>query len=69
MSLTKIRALTPEQQETLRTAREIIRAAYYGEFAPHASNAHSVCDKLSALIGERYSFRSGEVLEPPRPRR
>ena len=58
----KIKKLTPEQAEIIRTARTMIQAAFFGSFATHASDAHSVCDKLSALIGERYSFRSGEVL-------
>lgn len=62
MSIRKAK-LTPEQQDAIRDAREIIRAAYYGEFAPRASDAHNVCDKLSAIVGERYSFRSGEVLK------
>jgi hypothetical protein len=58
----KAKGLTPEQQDIIRTARSVIRDMAYG-IRPVAEPPVSVCDKLSALLGERYNFRTGDVLD------
>jgi hypothetical protein len=61
----KAKGLTPEQQDIIRTARSVIRDMAYGILHDRdlAEPPVAVCDKLSALLGERYNFRTGDVLD------
>lgn len=63
----KAKGLTAEQQNVLRNARSVIRDMASGwPEKSLAESPRSVCDKLSALLGERYDFVSGDVLDGSR---
>lgn len=54
--------LTKSEKDTLRIARSVIRDLAHGWDARELQVVpQRICERLSALLGERYDFKTGEV--------